>query len=232
MALVKLGPIVEEASGSESGTTFSRNRYGAYTRKRTTPVNPSSSRQQTIRNIFAAVAANWSDVLTDAQRAAWNLYGNSVVMQNALGQSIYLTGFAHYIRSNVARYQAVAVYQNDGPTDFTLPASDPVYAVTASEATQLLSVVFDDTMDWCDENGAFMSITMSQPRNPSRDFIGGPYRFADSIDGDGTTPPTSPQTIACPFAIAEDQKIEVVARIEREDGRLSEPFRTTIDAAA
>lgn len=231
MALIKLGPIVEEASGSESGTTFSRNRYGAYTRKRTTPVNPSSSRQQTIRAIFQAVAARWNDTLTDAQRAAWNLYGNSVVMKNALGQDIYLTGFAHYIRSNVPAYQCLGSYVDDGPTIFTLPGSDPTYAVTASEATQQLSVTFDNALDWAGEVGGFMAISMSQPREGSRSFIGGPHRWADSIDG-AAVPPTSPETIDVPFAIAEDQKVEVVARIGRADGRLSEPFRVTIDVAA
>lgn len=226
-ALVQFTGGIGGMSGSVAGNTFSHNRYGAYVRNRTIPVNPNSSRQQAARLNFSDVAATWQAALTQVQRDAWNLYGSSVVMKNRLGADVFLTGFAHYLRSGTAGLNAGLGVQEDGPVIFTLPESDSSFVPTISEATQLISVVFDTNLDWVGEDDAFMNIYMSQPRSGGREFIDGPFRSAGVILGDGTTPPTSPQTIAVPFAVAENQKVIVQARIGRADGRLSELFLST-----
>ena len=218
--------------GSIGGKVYSRNRYGPYIRSRVKPVNPNTDRQQAARLNFSDCAVQWSNVLTPAQRTAWNLYGASVAVTNRLGQQIYLSGFNHYLRSNTAILQVAGTKVAAGPTIFTLPGADAQFVPTISEATQLISVVFDTAKDWVDEDGAYMYLYMSQPRSPGRSFIGGPYRFAAEIPGDNTTPPTSPQTIAVPFVVVEDQKVIVQARIGRADGRLSDLFLGTVVVAA
>jgi hypothetical protein len=218
-------------SGSIGGTTASHNRFGQYFRQRTSPVNPNTARQQAVRNFFATLMSDWSNVLTQAQRDAWNLYGSSVSWLNAVGAEVFLTGAEHYLRSNLPRVQTGDPTVNDGPTIFTLPGADPTFAPTISEASQLISVTFDNTLAWANEDDAMMAITMSQPRSPGRTFIGPPYRFAGAISGDSVTPPTSPTTIATPYAATEGQKVEVLARISRADGRLSQFFRDTVTVA-
>lgn len=224
--------LLSEASGSVSGSTYSHNRYGMYIRNRSTPVNPNTDRQSSARSRFSQLAAYWNNDLTEAQRTAWRLYGSSVPMPNALGDSVYLTGFSHFLRSNCQQLQCLAAIVDDGPTIFTLPQPDSTVTPSISEAAQTVSFTFDTGLDWVSEDGAFIQVEMSQPRSPSRLFIGGPYRWAGDVPGNSTTPPTSPQTVPCPFVATEGQRVEIRFRIGRSDGRLSAPFSKTILVAA
>jgi len=124
MALVKFGGGITQMSGSVGGTTFARNRYGNYARAKTKPVNPNTAAQAAIRSALSELTVLWSQTLSAAQRTAWNLYGASVAMKNRLGETTYLTGFNHYIRSNVMRNRVGLGVVNDGPVIFELPAAD------------------------------------------------------------------------------------------------------------
>lgn len=228
--LVKVGGLVGNLSGSLGGITASHNRFGTYFRNRTKPTDPNSGLQQTVRSAFAFLSARWSQTLTAAQRTGWNLYGSSVVMKNKLGQDINLTGYNHYIRSNLILQQNGITLVDAPPTIFELPAQDSAFACTYSEATQLGSAAFDDTMDWVDEDDAYMLIFTGSPQNPQRNFFNGPWRYAHAIAGDSTTAPTTPETFTAPFVVSELQRIWTYGRIARADGRLSEPFQ--VDALA
>lgn len=224
-----LGLIV---SGSMAGVTGSHNRFGQYFRQRAIPVNPSSDRQQSVRSVFAALAVLWSSTLTQAQRDAWNLYGDTVEMLDKQGSTIHLTGYNHYLRSNCAILQTTLTRVDVGPTVMSLPEVDPTAVATASEATQLISLVFDTNLPWVSEDGAGLAVGMSSPKGEGVDFIGGPFRYANYIAGNNAVPPASPQNVAVPFAVAEDQKTQVQLRIMRADGRLSTPFRDTFQVGA
>ena len=215
------------ASGSAGDKTAARNRFGLYLRNRVSPVNPSSNRQQVIRSIVATLAQGWNADLSQAQRDAWKVYGDAITFKNAIGEDINLTGFNHYIRSNSPILQAGGTRVDDAPVILTLPETDPTAIPTISVAASTISVAFDDALPWVDEDEGKMLILMGSPVSGSRNFVAGPYRFAGSIDGNGTTPPTSPQTVVPPFPVAADQKTNIQFRISREDGRLSEPFRST-----
>lgn len=232
MAIFMSGPLVGEIRGSEGGTTFSRNRFGQYTRQRSVPVNPNTGRQTAARTRMGSAAVVWSVFPSEAQRDAWRLYGDNVVWLNALGQPVSLPGFQHFIRMRTAFVQAGIPSPLDGPTIFTLPAADPDFVASISEATQLISVAFDNTEAWANEDDAAMMIHMNQPRGEGRSFIGPPARFAGVILGDAITPPTSPQTIAVPYAVAEDQNTIVSYRIGRADGRLSGMFLDPVSVDA
>ena len=225
MALVKYGGGIVQMSGSIAGNTYARNRSGNYVRARTKPVNPNSALQQVVRASLTTLSARWSQILTAAQRTAWNLYATSVAMKNALGEVIYLSGYNHYLRSNMILLQSGLTLVDAGPTVFELPEKDPTFAITAAEGTQLISVSFDDAMDWANEDEAHLVTFQGQPQNAQRNFFAGPWRLMDSIAGDAVTAPTSPDDEAVAFAIAEGQRQWVYARIVRADGRLSEPFR-------
>lgn len=230
---MKFTPLLfGDGRGSEGGRVFSRNRYGLYTRTRAVPVNPSSSRQQAARLRFQTLAELWNGSLTQAQRDAWNLYGDSVTMLDSMGRSIKLTGFSHYIRSNSVILQAGGTRVDDGPTTFTLPEADPTFDCAVTESPQQVAVTFDNTLGWANEDGGWLAVSMSMPRPAGREYIGGPYRYMASVEGDSVTPPTSPDNQTPPFAVAAAQKVEVFARIARADGRVSAPFRTTEVVAA
>lgn len=228
MALVKFGGGVVGMAGSIAGTTFARNRSGSYARARTKPVNPNTAGQQAVRNAFGDLTTRWSAVLTAVQRTAWNLYASNVVMLNRLGENINLSGFNHYLRSNSILLRSALTLVDDGPTIFELPAQDGTYAVTISEATQLISNTFDETAPWANEDEGFMFIFQGSPQNAQRNFFAGPWNLAGKIDGDGITPPTSPTTLACPTVCTEGQRVWTYARVLRADGRVSTPFRADV----
>lgn len=225
MALVKFGGGVVQMAGSIGGNTFARNRGGNYVRARTKPINPNTALQVAVRAALTFLTARWGQTLTAAQRTAWGLYAASVIMQNRLGESINLSGFNHYIRSNsILKVQGITLI-DDGPTIFEIPEADPTFAAVGIEAGQTISVVFDDTQAWANEDEAYLFVFQGQPQNAQRNFFDGPWRFMNSIAGDGTTAPTSPVVMPTVFAIAEGQRQTVYGRIARADGRLSQPFR-------
>lgn len=232
MALIKLGGGVVDIRGSIGGTVFSKNRYGSYTRGRTIPVDPGTTAQTKIRAVYGQVRDAWFNTLTAAQRAAWAVYASNVSVQNRLGESITLTGWNMFSRTNACMLYNDYAIVADAPTEFSMAEQDSTLAVTASEATQLVSVAFDDTMAWLDEDGAALLIYVSRPQNATVNFFKGPYLIAGKIEGDSSTPPTTPTTIALPFAAVEGQKLFVQARIVRADGRLSAPFRANCTCAA
>ena len=228
MALIKYGGGIVQMSGSIAGNTFARNHYGNYARARTKPINPNTTLQQNVRNSLAFVTVLWSQTLTADQRAAWNLYGQNVPMLNKLGETVYLTGFNHFIRSGAFRKRYGAGSYLDGPTIFEVPPTDPAFSITASEATQQISCTFDNTLGWANEVGGHLVMFVGQPQNAQRNFFDGPWQLSAWLPGDDVAPPASPVVIPSKYAIAAGQHVWVYARISRADARLSTPFRDDV----
>jgi len=232
MASIKFGGGITDIRGKMGGNVYSKNRFGAYMRKNTVPVNPRTALQNAVRAAFSQLSVRWSQTLTALQRTGWNSYGANVAVKNRLGEDVFLTGVNHYQRSNVILAQIGEAYIDAAPAIFELPEQDPTLLFTASEAAQELEVAFDDTLEWLDEDGGFLVVYMGNPQNPTVNFFDGPWRLAGFSAGDSVTPPTTPETVTCPFAITETQKIFIYARIVRADGRVSEKFRADAFCAA
>ncbi len=224
MALIKFGGGVIQMSGSIAGNTFARNRYGNYVRARTKPINPNTDNQVLVRAVIASLTEKWSTVLTAANRTAWNLYASNVPMKNKLGEVMHLSGFNHYIRSNATRHRLAQGLANAGPVIFELPPQDPLFAISISEATQQVTVTYDDTRDWANENQGYLWFFQGQPQNPQRNFFKGPWLFCSSVLGVAGAPPASPAVRDVVTVCSEGQHVWFYGRIERADGRLSEPF--------
>lgn len=122
------GPLAAEMSGSIGGTTFSRNRYGAYTRVRAIPVIVTSTAAMNAKARLANVSAAWRD-LTAAQKLAWNNWAVENPITDALGQRQALTGHAAYVGINTRLHLA-------GDTLLTVPpvtiAPDPLLTLSGS----------------------------------------------------------------------------------------------------
>lgn len=232
MALVKYGGGIIQMSGSIAGNTFARNRYGNYMRARTKPVNPNSTRQVKIRSIIAELTERWLDTLTNNQRTAWATYAAAIAMKNKLGETIKLSGFNHFIRSNAGYLDAVAQYFDDAPTELTLPEKDPAFAIAAAVDTQLVSVTFNESLAWNSEPGAGMYLFDGRPQNATRNFFKGPYRGITWLGGIQPPGNTTPQTHTGEFTLVEGQKIWCRARIVRVDGRVSELFEASCTVTA
>ncbi len=221
MALIRF-PEGQQRSGSIGGTVYSRNRYGAYVRARSIPVNPNTERQIAVRNTLRSLSIGWENVLTPEERAKWDEYAANLVWKNRLGDSVKLTGASHYIRSNLPYFLAFGTTIAKAPDKFILAAAELKLRVTAAESVQIIVVAFDDSADWCSEDGAYQVAYMGLPQNPNIKFFGGPYRKMGVIAGSSTTPATSNVEMPAAFPIAEGQRVWVKTRIGRADGRLSE----------
>lgn len=220
MALINPS-MLGEVRGSIGGATFSRNRSGAYIRKRATPINPNTERQADARNRMTDLSIRWTLTLTQAQRDAWDEYAANVPSSNKLGDAINLTGQNWYVASNALRLQAGLARVDAAPIVFQRALTPEGFAPTASEATQLLSIAFDTGEDWVSQDGAAMIVFMGLPQNAGRNFFNGPYRYAGAVLGDSGAPPASPQTIAVPFPVAEGQKIWCQGLVMLADGSYS-----------
>jgi len=231
MALVRF-PEGQQRSGSTGGAVFSHNRYGAYIRARSIPVNPQTARQTAMRNYTRNLAIRWYATLTVDQRAAWDLYADDVGWQNKFGESVKLTGLNHYVRGNSVRLQAGLTIVDDGPVVFNLPEAPYVFTCSISEAAQQVSVAYANTEAWANEDDAAMLIYMGKPRGPARNFFNGPWRYVGLVEGDSVTPPTSPATPAVAWPCAKDQRVTCYARAVRADARLSLDTRSDLFCGA
>lgn len=224
MALIKFGGGVTQASGSIGGNTFARNRFGNYFRSRTKPVNPQSAGQSLIRSSLAYLAQYWNATLTNSERGSWETYAGSVPGLNRLGESVYLTGFNQFLRSNIIRLQNALSVIEAGPTVLTLPETDPTFAIVATANDQKIAVTFDESLPWASEAGAKMYVYAGEPQNKTRNFFKGPWKLAGVIANGAT----SGDQLSSPFTLVTGQKIWCYARIQRADGRLSNPFRSDV----
>jgi len=175
----------------------------------------------------------WSATLTPAQRIAWGTYAAAIAMKNRLGESVYLTGFNHFLRGNMEAYNRSLTVADDGPTELTLPAKEVAFGVSGSVATQLIIATFTESTEWALEVGAHLLIYMGVPRGQTRRFFNGPWRYLGKIAGVTTPGAQSPATgIAAPFTLVLGQLVTCYARIRRADGRISEPFTASFTVAA
>jgi hypothetical protein len=120
-------------SGSQAGTTSSRNRFGQYRRTRAIPVNPQSTFQGNVRGRLAANSAAWR-ALTDLQRAGWASLGSQMTRTDALGQSYSLTGFQAYCSVNNNNVAASNATVSAAPS-LTTPSALLTVTPTATAAT-------------------------------------------------------------------------------------------------
>lgn len=222
MALVKYGGGIIQMSGSIAGNTFARNRFGNYIRARTKPVNPKSDRQNVIRTIISYLTEYWHQDLDDTQRNLWNVYAAAVAMKNKLGETVYLTGFNHFCRTNAPQLMLAEAVKDAAPSTLSLMEKDETTICSEEDiAAQTFTFTFDNT-GWGvnPDDKYWMCFYQGQPKLVSRHFFAGPWRFmsaAGTVAGDAGT-----QTLPAEFAFAEGQKVWFQARMLSFSGRTSE----------
>lgn len=227
MALFKSG-VIASASGSIGGWVFSHNRGGMYIRQRTTPTDPGSAPQVSMRNAMGALTTAWVETLTDAQRESWANYAANVSLLNPFGDPRYVTALNMFVRSNSMRQKVGETIINTAPSIFDLGTATPM-SINSITAPSTVSVAYEDADDWVSEDGAHLLVFLSRPKSPTINFFKNPYQYAGKIDGDSVTPPASPQNVTSPFVYDDvtAQKVFAFFRVIRADGRMSTPFRAS-----
>jgi hypothetical protein len=211
-----LSHLVTQVSGSVAGTTYASNQGGLYMRARSTPTNPNSPGQQAVRTNFKSLMNRWTNVLTAAQRAAWQTYNKNVPMMNKLGQMKPIGDNSNYLRSNAPRVQNGLATVDSGPSTFDLGSfTQPTFALTHGAST--ISATFTVGDSWNTAGGA-MFLYASRPQNASINFFKGPFRLVGVISGVAT----SPQTFTLPFVTGATSTVTFIkTSVSQPDGRLS-----------
>ncbi len=153
------------SSGSQAGTTRSRNRFGQYARTRAIPVNPRSTQQGAVRARLAANAAGWR-ALTVLQRSGWSDLAVSMNRSDALGQSYNLTGFLAYVSVNNNNVAAGNAIVSDAPALVTPPT---IITAVITLTAAALSIAYTVTPLGA---GARLFTYVSAQRSAGRNFEG------------------------------------------------------------
>lgn len=221
-----LSELTTQASGSAGGVVASHNQHARYLRARTYPVDPLTLRQAYMRTSFRGLSIRWTDHLTDAQRAGWDTYAANVVMRNALGDPIHLTGRHHFFRSNLAITQGMPgiIPRLNAPTIFNLSSHSPV-AYTADAMTQLIRGWFNVADAWNNEFGGFLFVFQSRPQAPTVNFWAGPYCYLGRLAGNLTFPPISPVNLTSNYPLRAGQRLHLACRTVRADARVTHRHR-------
>lgn len=167
-------------SGSEAGTTSSRNRFGQYRRTRAIPVNPSSVFQQTVRSRMQQNADGWK-ALTATQREGWGALGAQFARSDSLGQNYDMTGFMAYCSVNNNNLAAGNAVVADAPA-FAPPA--PILTLTPTATAATFSVAWTPTPLSAGER---IFIYISPQRSAGRSYESD-YRLISVSAAAGTSP--------------------------------------------
>jgi hypothetical protein len=228
MALILPGGGVADIRGSVAGSTFARNHYGNYVRSRTKPVNPNTDAQIRQRDILSDLATYWRDTLTDSERTAWNAYAASTAWLNALGQTVHLTGQAHFVRSNSIRLLCAQSILATAPTTPGIPAAPTLWTPSGTVSSGKVSIAWTFSPV---SQGYLYPFLVSRPVSRGRAFFKGPWRYLGTVIG-AATPPTSPLQVDYPWTLGTDSQVFVAARLMLPDGRLSTPLTKSFQPTA
>ena len=214
MALLLLGPLAAQISGSIGGLTFARNKGGDYCRNRTVPVAPQTILQLNARAAFGALSARWGSVLTAAQRSSWDAYAAAVPLVNPLGESISVSGQNMYIRGNMIHLLGSLSPVDNAPFTNTLGPAVADFEFTATGSTSLLEITsFSSPADPADN----VLIQQSGPQNTSVNFYKGPWRIVAV-----KTVATILATYPAPYPILGGQLTFLRMSVLTPDGRLGQ----------
>jgi hypothetical protein len=223
MALIKFGPTISEARKSIGGVTFARNRAGAYIRKRTKPVNPSSPSQVKIRDGAKWLQQHWRDTLTWDQRQSFMDLAAASPMKNRLGESQAVTPINMYTRlNNIRKYFGVAALDTAPST----PAVCDLPAMTFSGS--VLHGVRVESITPVIPAGAYLYCFTSAKRPQTRNFWKGPYANTRLVDS--TT--AVPFELVPPSGVAIGDRFFFRIRFQDVDGRLSTNYYGHVDVNA
>lgn len=217
-------------SGKIGSTVWAHNRYGVYARTKATPVNPNSPSQQSVRAHFQALSAAWYEELDNTERQSWKDYADQIAWLNRVGQDVRLAASVMFVASNMPRRLIGLALVKEGPTTFVRPSLG-IFTATASEATQKISVAFDNTDEWAGDGVGHLVVYQGQTVGPSVNFFNRGFAYLGKVDGDDPAP-ASPVALDAVHPFLETQRIQLRARALLNDGRVSPPYFFRVDAAA
>ncbi len=220
MAIIQ--PILGSLRGSIGDNTFSHNRGGDYVRRRVSPTNPNSTRQQTMRTFLGSIASLWSSTLTLVQREQWNVWASNQAKEGPLGNTINWTGINGYVHCNTHLLDA-----SDARIDVPPIVVAPGGLLTASvdiSAINTADVTFTATPLAANEKLVmFMSLPQSGAALPN---------FKQCrIVGYSAAAQASPWAATIPFSVTSGQTVVFFVAVMDDETGLFSPYLRSVDVS-
>lgn len=175
MAKILLGGLAQDVRGSLNGSTFSRNKGGAYVRTKVSGVQPRTPAQQAVRENLSQGSKNYSGVLTDAQRAAWAGFATANTRTNVFGNTVHLSALQWYVGLNQVLVQIGSPRIVTPPTDLSVGSNLPAVGIISnSNVTPFFEI--DSDPGTVDANTAYY-VFATAPQSPGKVPQSSLYRF-------------------------------------------------------
>jgi len=193
MARIVLGPIVTDARNKLGSVVFSRVRSGPFTRNWLKPRQPKTIYQQNVKTVYATLINYWSNLLTPANRAAWQQLANLTRWPSKMGNTWTPTPQQLFVKLNALAIEAGgSVLTTPGPT--VNPATPGNIYLGANNLTQAITLDTDNALP----SGYGALIRCTKPLSAGINnfnrwlFLITPLAgtmFSDNFPGGGPVPP-------------------------------------------
>jgi hypothetical protein len=202
----KFGAIVVAGSGKIGGHVASRNRAGSYFRTKVTPVNPSTSFQQGIRNRLAGISQAWK-ALTAAQRIAWNAAVGDYSKTDVFGDLRNPSGFNLFQRLN-NNLLTIGESQISDP-----PVPGAVYSMTSMSlavvtGSPALTLTFAGAIPATDAVKLFATAPVSQGVS----FVKSEFRLIGILSNSDTSPKVITTLYGAKFGAVTENGLKVFVK--------------------
>lgn len=167
MAKILFTAFLADARGKLAGTVFSKNRSGAYTRTKVTPVNARTSYQMAVRQRLGSFSATWRG-LTPEQRSLWNAAVANYPRTDQFGKTVQQTGAQLFIGLN-------SNLDNVGSTPIVTPPL-PLEMPTISVDANYTGGVFNLSIDGTVPSSFSLVIKATTALSAGRNFVGNDLR--------------------------------------------------------
>ena len=230
MANIRYSAMIADARGSIGGVTLSRGRGGAIARNRSKPVNPRSSRQESLRGQTAHLSRYWSKTLTAQQRADWNAYAAGTSWTNKLGDSIQINGNAAFMRLNALLIQAGGALTPAAPLAMGHAGGITISATAENDTSKIQLAEPGGSFDK-DLDDDWVLIFQALPAEAGNAAGRKGIRFIGAVEGDSIAAPVFPYEISAAYTMAAGQQITLKAVHIDPDYRVSAPVFFSVLAA-
>jgi hypothetical protein len=185
--MAKFKPILGDLSGKIGDNVFSRNTFGAYVRRKASPVNPQTSWQLMTRGWLTDAARYYSETLTSAQRLQWTAWAALITRTDAFGSSYHLTGISAFVMCNNNRRKVITpwTWLPVPPPLSTVPTSPTSGVVTMGVLAQSVSVAFVPTPI---PAKSYLLVFGSLLLAPGQSFVKSQYRYLDYAPAAAASP--------------------------------------------
>lgn len=212
--------LMNQASGKLAGVVAANNRGGDYLRSRVIGANPRGAQQSRIRAILAGLAAAWRSTLTQVQRDAWNLLGDTTIT----GENAFCACNCILLQGGGTRVTAAPASRGGTFTPFVHQdtATPTAGGISVTDAGNLYWNPANATDDYNSAAGGVINFYVSKVQAPSRGAQQFPFSWlASKVRGGSAT--AGVQTQDTGQTLVAGQIVYVRVTSVGLDGKLATP---------